>query len=139
MIAQIAVTLRTMQLYYHFVHNVLRGQNFIGDHQIFGKWYDDLQEDYDSVIEEAILLEGDKAACPKEQLKIIFETINSLQCIGAENNKVYFLEAMKLEKILNNQIMGAKESGLGLGTETLIGDVAKRSGNRQYIIGQRIK
>jgi len=139
MLAKLAIKLRTMQLYYHFCHNFARGPVFMQDHAAFNEFYDEATDDYDAVIENAMVKEGDEVVCPKMQLKSIYGRIKELKCVDAESDKVLFEQGLMLEKELCTYIEDVKQSGVSLGCETLIGDVAARSEVRQYKIGQRIR
>lgn len=137
--AKLAIKLRAMQIYYHFAHNFCHGPVFMQDHESFAKFYDECEDDYDGVAEQALVKEGEQAICPKMQLKGIYGIIKELRCTDADDNKVLYSEGLKLEKDLCLWIEEMGQSGLSLGCETLIGDICRRSQVRQYLIGQRIK
>lgn len=136
---EIATHLRTMDLYYHTAHNLVKGTVFYQDHEALSEYYEQVSCDYDSVIERAITLEGDKAADIKSQLKSIYEKTKSLPCYDVKENKDYFVKGMELEKQLCSMIDSYIKAGCSAGTEQLVGDIANKSEIRQYLISRRIK
>lgn len=50
----LAIILRSAQLYAHNAHNMTKGKTFFADHKFLGKLYPVYEEAYDSVIERMI-------------------------------------------------------------------------------------
>lgn len=67
LIFEVPAWLRAIHLWFHAAHHVTRGPNFAGDHvELYGKIYEEVQEEIDGMIEKAVSVTGDQdMACPK--------------------------------------------------------------------------
>ena len=50
----LAIILRSAQLYAHNAHNMTKGKTFFSDHKFFGQLYPVYEEAYDSIVERMI-------------------------------------------------------------------------------------
>ena len=50
----LATILRAAQLYAHAAHHLVNGPSFFGDHEFFGDTYEELEGNYDDVIEQCL-------------------------------------------------------------------------------------
>ena len=131
MLSDVAVVLRTLQLYYHSCHNIVVGPDFNHDHALFGDFYEEVEDDYDAMIEESILNEGRNGINLKNQLKQIYDNIKAIDVMTVDR-LVMYRTGIQLEKKLQTMLEECKKSNPTLGTETLLGDVAKKCGVRLY-------
>jgi DNA-binding ferritin-like protein len=135
---EIAIQLRTMHLFIHTAHNLVKGPLFFADHEVLGDFYKRIAKDYDSIIEAAIVMEGPEAANLHEQMKGMYKKLKKCTCDEQPENKVWFAKIKEMEEELCDKISKLIESGVSPGIEQLVGDVASRSAKRKYLINQRL-
>ena len=133
----VAIRARTMQMYYHFCHNLVSGETFFQDHEAFGEFYPALEGDYDRLVEYMIATLGPKALDVKLVNESLFDELNKLKvdklcCCemfekGLELEQEYVKALTKLDKMAP------------IGLRNLVGDLAEKSDVRTYKIKQRIK
>lgn len=133
----IAIILRTLQLYAHNAHNLVKGPIFNSDHDVLGELYPEYENTYDGVIERLI----GKGEIPdlimiQEQAVIALKT----KPVQVPENKIYFEQIMIMEK----QLCAAIEAYItsckcSEGTRQMLGDICDKSEMRQYKLSRRIK
>lgn len=128
-----------MNLFTHSAHNLCAGGSFFSDHDFFAATYNELESDYDSLIERCIGLFGDEHLCLKDIISEALEII--MKCPDrVQNNKEYFAYLSKLEDELVASIETlSKIDDISQGLIQLLGSIAERSEIRQYKIKQRLK
>lgn len=67
LVFEVPAWLRAIHLWFHAAHHVSRGTGFAGDHvNLYGKIYEEVQEEIDGAIEKAVGVTNDQGmACPK--------------------------------------------------------------------------
>lgn len=136
---QITVLLRAIQIFYHAAHNTIYGPTFVADHGLLGDFYPQAEEDYDSVAERFIGLNGADAF---DWLEINQKSINFLAHNKADSKKEAE-EKFSFGLLLEGRLIeccGETEKAVeySFGTKQLIGDVANRAEMRVYKIKQRL-
>ena len=134
---EIAILLRTMQLFAHNAHNMSKGSLFLQDHDYLGELYPLYEADYDSVVERMIGL-GQQLDLLEVQVMAV-EQLKSLPSMSQENKELFML-ILDMEKslcsLIEAMIQGIKPSE---GTKQLLGDICNNSEMRQYKLGQRVR
>ncbi len=139
MLQDLAIHLRTMQLYAHHCHGVCKGATFFEDHSFFGDSYKELDGDYDSIAERIVHLGGDDLINPLQILEGVKIGLMDAP-MEAKDSKIFFAYMYKQEKRLAQiieQVCQAPSASQGL--KNLVADIADRSEVRCYRQGQRIK
>lgn len=132
------VQLRSMQLYYHNCHNLVKGPTFLPDHELFGEFYPALESDYDSAAERAIGLFNEPL-----DLNVILPAISkNLEAVLSnynDNNSmlqgsvVLEHELLKIVNLIDSDPLSSP------GVKQLVGDIADKSEARLYKLNQRLK
>lgn len=129
--------LRMMNLYYHHLHNISNGKNFLSDHTLMAEFYEAADAAYDMLIERYIGLGNE---CSKGHLlQIITEAHRVLESIPEEDdmeNHLYY--AINLEMLLRAELESACE-GASRGTVNLLEGLMDESEVRTYKLNQRVK
>ena len=130
-------TTRTLNLYYHHLHNIAHGLPFEGDHEMMSRFYTQLEGSYDSLIERYMGLGADGG---KECLIHILSGVVSVISQIPEGNDmdVHFRHALELESGIQSMLEAEAESS-SLGTENLLAQLADESESRVYKLNQRLK
>lgn len=132
----IALT-RTMNLYYHHLHNISSGISFSGDHELMSEFYTQMDDSYDSLIERHIGLGNSMSK--SDFLSIITEAHSVLDQIPeADDMKTHFHYSLSLESSLRSQLEESSESA-SFGTQNLLQTLADESEMRTYKLKQRVK
>lgn len=132
----LAIT-RTLNLYYHFLHNVAHGEAFGSDHKMTGAFYEELDTEFDSVSERHIGLSGDVSSATL--LYTISEAASILSTMpDTEDMLSYFKYALDLEKQLRAEVDLAMQDATE-GTKNLLAGIADRSEVRDYKLKQRVR
>ena len=134
---EIAILLRSMQLFAHAAHNVVAGAVFMQDHSMLGDLYPAYEEEYDDVVERIIGL----SALSMEELAGIQEAaVMRMKSVAMtqKENKGYLLVLLDMEKALCTMIQQPVQ-GRTEGTKQLLGDIADKSEKRQYKLKQRCR
>jgi DNA-binding ferritin-like protein len=133
---EIATILRTLQLFAHNCHNLVKGPMFFADHEFLGELYPVYEKSYDSIVERALGLglEPD----------LVDLTVDAAQMLPIFNpmkeNRECFEAILKLEISLCRQIETYLASTkVSEGTKQLLGTICDESEARMYQIRQRIK
>lgn len=133
-LAELAVALRTAQLFAHAAHNVVRGPSFFSDHAFLGDAYAAYERAYDDVIERAIgtgesvsLAEVTEAAC------------EALERYGTPDGDAedIFRNLLVLEGELCSAIDSAMK-GASNGTQDLLQALCSAAEIRRYMLRQRL-
>lgn len=136
LLINLATYLRSMQLYYHNCHNMTKGSSFVGDHNLFGELYPELENQYDSLVERIIGI--------SDQPLNLFE-MNSKSGLLMKNlpqqmsNDDMFRNGLNFEKQLIRLCEEIDKSGFSSGTRQLVGDLANSAEMRVYKLKQRTK
>lgn len=135
---KLLVHLRTVQLFYHNCHNTVKGPTFHGDHKLFGAFYTEAEENYDSVAERFIGLMGVEAF---DGAKVAAEaSVFLTQLPPLSEPKNMFKAGLALEQKLVAVCNECdKDPRYSSGTRALVGDIANAAEARVYKIKQRIK
>lgn len=132
------VQLRSMQLYYHNCHNLVKGKSFFADHEAFNEFYTQLDGQYDSVAERAVGLYNESL-----DLNIILPAINmNLQIVLKEynNSEDMHTGGVLLEKeLLKICSLVEKHPMATGGTKELVAGIADNAEVRLYKLNQRLK
>ena len=134
---ELATLYRLGQLYAHNCHNTVARVVFFQDHSFLGELYPTYEGHYDDVVERMIGL----GTLPN---------LNEIQLTAAQHLSMYpsevkengecFSSLLSLEKMICKHIESLIfEGGPSQGTINLLADMADKSEQRQYKIGQRIK
>ena len=132
MLQQLAYELRMMQLYYHDCHHRTTGLSFYANHAQFESFYNEVEGDFDSVMEETLRIMGLNKFTLRTQLQMIFDLLKDYDLENPDLMLMYH-QALKMELSVTCLIETLRKN-TELGTETLLGDVARRSGVRMYKI-----
>ena len=131
----VAIVLRTLQLYGQNAHNLTKGRSFFSDHEALSDFYVEAAESYDMVIERIL---GTEEKC---DLVLIHEkTVATMKKLPhyVEDQKGMFNALLSLEKELCSMVNSMDKSKLSEGTVQLVGEIANRSEARQYLIKRRL-
>lgn len=134
---ELAILLRSMQLYGHNAHNLVARIVFFSDHEFLGELYKGYEDDYDDVVERIIGLTG---SCDLLDIQLgACEVLKTLPLPLKENGQL-LEQILLLEKHLCQKIdLLSNTPGISQGTIQLIGDIANKSEVRQYKLQQRLK
>lgn len=133
----LACQLRMMNLFYHSAHNLTKGPNFEGDHEMFSDFYTAIIGDYDSIVERAIGMDMETVGDVCEQLKVVYTKLEKLPKTSSNDEK--FEIGLNLEKELCKIVQAICSAKVSPGVEQLVGEMGNQSEIRQYKIKQRLK
>lgn len=137
---QLLVCLRALQIIAHHYHNLCARVAFQADHEFFKEVYESAEEDYDSVIERIIGIQGEDKLNLQALMMAVIKKVGEAPSVGVSNNKVFYEEVLKHEIYICDIVKEViSTSMISPGTEQLIGEIANKSEVRQYKIKQRIK
>lgn len=134
---EIAVLLRTMQLYSHNSHNLVKGSLFFQDHDFLGELYPKYESEYDSLIERMLGLGIDF-----DILLIQIEAVEQLKSLPSNFNenkeclKILLEMEQSLCSLIEAIIRAIKPSE---GSRQMLGEMCNQSEMRQYKLSQRVK
>lgn len=134
---KVAIAARTLQLYYHYCHNLCTGSTFMQDHAEFAANYAQAQLDYDTIVEYMIATLGNKAFDTKAINQILMEKLSSFKVESMSVDKMFEV-ALKLEKEYQEVIVPLEKKG-SLGLKNALAGIAQLSDVRIYKIQQRLK
>ena len=135
--------LRAMHLWFHSAHNTVYGMPFAGDHTLYGKIYEEIQEEVDKFIERSIGLSGDQSmGCPikitsvaQDMLKSLPSPTGMMGCEISEAGRDIVDAYLNLLEFAYNKLT---ESGLmTLGLDDLISSSASTHEGYYYLLNQR--
>lgn len=138
--------LRAMHLWYHGAHHATRGAGFSGDHvNLFGKLYQDAQEEIDGAIEKAVgLTEDEGISCPVHittlalQVLKLYPSPPNLSAVSMASTGLQ-LEKDYLE-LVSEMFAELEEAGeLSLGLNDFLMATANAHEDRTYLLRQRVK
>lgn len=137
----LAILLRSINLYAHSAHNLCARVVFFQDHEFFNEIYTVADSAYDDVIERMIGLQGEGSVPSlSEQLEAIHQIVSQLPEKGVKENAVYFQVLLEKQKLVCSKIEElCSQGGLPQGTIQMLGNIADKSEQIQYKIQQRIK
>ena len=137
---ELAILLRSLNLYAHSAHNLCGRIPFFQDHEFFNEIYSAADTNYDSVIERMIGLSGeDSVPSLPEQLEAIYQILSQLPEKGVKENAIFFQVILEKQKMVCSKIEELCKSGLPQGTIQMLGNIADQSEQFQYKISQRLK
>lgn len=134
---KLVAQLRMMQIAAQFMHHNLKGSLFFSDHKAFGKFYEELQNEYDRAGEKYVSLYGSYDISQMMQM-----VMSSMQGMPSQvkENKEYFTILLGKEKELCSMVdMLVRQGGYSEGCKNMVADIGTVSEGRQYLIKQRIK
>lgn len=134
------------QMWFHAAHHVTKGKGFAGDHELlFGKIYETLTEDIDSLIERAIgYTDSEIFACPIVLSSMTSKILKSF-CSPADRSDVEIVEIAydslaALIQYTESVHQKLEISGqLSLGLEDLLAGFANQYETYIYMLKQRLK
>ena len=136
---ELAVLLRSMQLFSHSAHHLCARTPFHQDHAFFGDVYPAMEDAYDSIIERIIGLYGEDSV---ELNRIVSEVAQKLQncpSTGVKENKAFYEYQLQFEQELCGLVETiCKNPKASQGVIQLCGELGNQSEIRQYKIKQRI-
>lgn len=136
---QLLVQLRLMNLLYHQYHNVCARVAFFADHEAFNGFYDEVDDEYDSIAERIIGLHDSSQVNLHQIMDLVSQKCKSYPIDGKENS-AFFQAGLQLETELRQMIESVvKAGGISQGTVELLGGISDRCEIRMYKIKQRIK
>jgi hypothetical protein len=137
--------MRMMQLWFHGAHHLSRGTSFAGDHvNLYGKIYQDIEDQIDGAIEKAIGLFGEECGCPLAITETALEIMSkypspydlnppSVAAVGLKIEKDWLAFSQKFYDML-------KSSGtMTLGLDDFIMANANSHETNVYLLQQRIR
>lgn len=135
MFKELLILTRALNLIYHHMHNVAKGQSFFSDHKALAKIYDELDSDYDNLVERRIGLTGsfDRASL-SEVLQQACEIVSSMP--ESEMNEMFNF-AMSIESEYVRELKNA-EAGQSSGTVNMLQGLSDASEVRAYLISRRL-
>jgi DNA-binding ferritin-like protein len=134
---ELAILLRSMQLYTQNAHNLVDKGLFFQDHDFLGGLYETYDTEYDSIVERMIGLTDSSVV---NLMEIQVAAINLIRSLPTKetDNIAYFMKIEDMEIKLRIQVAKINQS-VSIGTQQLIGDIANASEGRSYKLKQRIK
>lgn len=72
---EVIALLRAAEVVHQHAHWVTRGPSFVGDHSLFADLYKPLNEQYDTLAQKAVMLFGDGAVNPVEQMQHVHNCV----------------------------------------------------------------
>lgn len=135
MFKELLILTRALNLIYHHMHNIAKGQSFFSDHAELAGMYDTIDSDYDSLVERRIGLTGsfDRASL-SEVLHESCEIVGNMP--ESEMNEMFSF-AMSLESEYVRELKNA-EAGQSSGTVNMLQGLSDESEVRQYKIQRRL-
>lgn len=135
MFKELLILTRALNLIYHHMHNVAKGQAFFSDHAELAGMYDAIDSDYDSLVERRIGLTGtfDRASL-SEVLQQACEIVSN---IPESEMSDMFSFSLALESEYVRELKNA-EAGQSSGTVNMLQGLSDVSEVRQYKIQRRL-
>lgn len=133
----LACQLRMMNLFYHNSHHLTSGISFEGDHEMFSDFYNELNGDYDDVIERSIGMDINSPSDLCEQIKVIYSKLEALPKASSSGER--FKIGLSLEEDLIKISNLICKQPVSAGLEQLVGDIGNKAEARVYKIKQRLK
>lgn len=137
----LAILLRSINLYAHSAHNLCARIPFFQDHEFFNEIYTGADSAYDDVVERLVGTIGEESVPSlKEQLQAISQILEQLPEKNVKENSVYFQILLEKNKMVCSKIEELCASGsLSQGTIQMLGNIADKFEVIQYKIKQRLK
>lgn len=132
-----ALAARTLQLYYHYCHNLVTGPSFTQDHAEFAMYYAQAEKDYDVIVEYMIANLGNKAFDTRAVNEVLLKKLASIK-VEAMSAEEMFEMALELEKEYQEALENLEAVG-SIGLKNALGAIAELSDVRVYKIQQRLK
>jgi DNA-binding ferritin-like protein len=132
----LAIALRSLQLYAHNCHNLASGMTFFSDHSFFGDVYAQAEVDYDSIIERLLGMGKDL-----DLYQVQYKACESISNMPVKSdNEEYFKQILKMKLAIIKQVDAlAKAKILPSGTEQLVTEISNKTEVDVYKIRQRLK
>lgn len=127
---------RSLQLYYHYCHNLVSGPGFHADHKFFGKSYKELEADYDLLVEYCVSMYGKEGFITQEITDMVARQLSDLSVEEMSAEEMYE-KSIELEKEYQEYIVKLN-SKAPLGLQNTVQDFATKSDIRSYKMKQRI-
>lgn len=125
---QIAIQLKSLEIYTHEAHHQTRGEAFFADHEALNGFYDAYGDAYDKVIERMIGL----------NVPVTEREINLKASAEVPTRTDWFAmlaeEEAELREVISKEYLGAS-----IGTQNLLAQLADDSEVRTYKINQRTR
>jgi len=110
---ELAILYRTLNLFVHHAHNLIKGVTFHEDHAFFGDLYATADDYYDAIIERIIGTSDDKI----DLCEIIKESYTLLEQM---NDEFYNTSLILIEEIIKHIDSISKDGKISIGTQNLI-------------------
>lgn len=129
-----------MKICYHNAHHLASRIAFFSDHEALGGFYEELDGDYDSLVERTIGLIGSDMANLSLIMSGVMQKIPGCPSTKAANNGDHFKYGLQMETELTMLVEAiCKSPECKESTKQLISEIGNKSEMRQYKIKQRIK
>lgn len=129
----LAVALRIYQLYVQTLHNTVRGINFNDHHEFLSELYQEVEGDYDDVVERCL-----GTGVQIDVLAVQHEAGMAASQIATPQDPIGMFNVINnLEMIIRDEIAAAYQTA-SIGTQQLIGEIANKSEKRSYKLQQLI-
>lgn len=136
---QLAILLRSIQLFSHSAHHLCARTPFHQDHEFFSSVYQAAEDGYDSVIERIIGLYGEDSV---ELNRIVAEVAKKLEncpSTGVKENKAFYEYQLQFEQELCSLVETiCKNPKASQGTIQTVATLGELSEIRQYKIKRRL-
>lgn len=138
MMIKLAVHIQAMRFMSHFFHNICARVAFFSDHSFFNEHYNQMDSDYDDVIERYIGLFGSETLNLNTLISLSHEKIKSLPSQFNENHAMFNIILNLENELINMCKIICLNPNCSEGTKQMIGDIANMSEIRIYKIKRRM-
>ena len=129
---ELAILLRTLNLYSHHAHNLCKGCEFFQDHDFFAELYAFAEESYDSVIERQIGTKTDEI----DLVLILKESVEILSSMNSDYFKNCLITLDETIRFIDNL---SKNGNLSGGTVNMLQGISDSMEVFIYKIKRRVK
>lgn len=137
---------KSMITWFHSAHHVTKGSSFSGDHvNLFGEIYNEIIDDFDALVEKAIVLcDSEEVACPITQTQISSNILKSVSSpVGLHEDQIAMIALdmirMHLKNLNSYYDYLDSENSLSLGMDDHLAASANTYEKFEYLLGQRVK
>jgi len=134
---QLAILLKSLNIYAHNSHNLCKGSLFFADHAFLADLYEQADDQYDSVVERMIGL-----GQTPDLIKINAVAVDAIKALpqNPPENKALFQAILSMHNTICQHIEAlVKTPGMYQGTINMLADIADKTEANKYKINQRIK
>jgi hypothetical protein len=136
---ELAVLLRSMQLFSHSAHHLCAHSVFFPDHAFFSETYQAMDDAYDSIIERIIGLYGEDSVDLNRIISEVALKLHDAPSVGTKENKIFYEYQLKLEQELCAKVEEiCKNPKASQGVIQTVATLGEQSEIRQYKIKRRL-